>query len=295
MRQESTRVPPGDQPQISRATVPSNGGHQPENWTGTPYFFNLEQYFCLCIVVEGDLSEVAHAVGCTSPGPAVFQLFLSFLFLHVPFSTDADLASHRVRLWRGGSASTRRRRSRVRGQTVKSHFRSVRSSVRLVLLLLVGGRGSRRGTLALGYVVHSPLHAPRTLSEVVVQNAVRRPSVRLRSDDIAARAEDLKTVILVLLIRHGLLVLHMLVFTCLSGCHVCLVCCWPVLSPSSTARFHNGHRGNDFGDYVLLLVSSGMVLQLCSVSEYLFHKCVRLVKSVQSMNHLVCLESIVGT
>ena len=33
-----------------------------------------------------------------------------------------------------------------------------------------------------------------------------------------------------------------------------------------------------------------MVLQLCSVSKHLFHKRVRLVKSVQSINHLVCLE-----
>ena len=35
----------------------------------------------------------------------------------------------------------------------------------------------------------------------------------------------------------------------------------------------------------------GMVLQFCSVSEYLFHKRIRLVKSVQSINHLVCPES----
>ena len=35
----------------------------------------------------------------------------------------------------------------------------------------------------------------------------------------------------------------------------------------------------------------GMVLQRCSVSEYLFHKRVRLDKSVQGINHLVCLES----
>ena len=39
------------------------------------------------------------------------------------------------------------------------------------------------------------------------------------------------------------------------------------------------------------MTTIGMVLQLCSVSEYLFHKRVRLVKSVQSINHLVCLES----
>ena len=39
------------------------------------------------------------------------------------------------------------------------------------------------------------------------------------------------------------------------------------------------------------MTTINMVLQLCSVSEYFFHKRVRLVKSVQSINHLVCLES----
>ena len=34
-----------------------------------------------------------------------------------------------------------------------------------------------------------------------------------------------------------------------------------------------------------------MAFQLCSVSHCLFHQRVRLVKSVQSINHLVCLES----
>ena len=39
------------------------------------------------------------------------------------------------------------------------------------------------------------------------------------------------------------------------------------------------------------MTTINMVLQLYSVSEYLFHKRVRLVKSVQSINRLVCLES----
>ena len=39
------------------------------------------------------------------------------------------------------------------------------------------------------------------------------------------------------------------------------------------------------------MTTVGMVLQLCSVCEYLFHKRVRVVKSVQGINHLVCLES----
>ena len=39
------------------------------------------------------------------------------------------------------------------------------------------------------------------------------------------------------------------------------------------------------------MTTTNMVLQLCSVPEYLFHKRVRLVKSIQSINHLVCLES----
>ena len=44
-------------------------------------------------------------------------------------------------------------------------------------------------------------------------------------------------------------------------------------------------------DVWMRMTTIGMVLQLCCVSEYLFHKRVRLVKSVQSTNHLVCLES----
>ena len=39
------------------------------------------------------------------------------------------------------------------------------------------------------------------------------------------------------------------------------------------------------------MTTINIVLQLYSVSECLFHKRVRLVKSVQSINHLVCLES----
>ena len=50
--------------------------------------------------------------------------------------------------------------------------------------------------------------------------------------DIAARAENLETVILVLLIRYVLLVLHMHVLIYLSGCYV--VAC---SLPSSIARF----------------------------------------------------------
>ena len=42
---------------------------------------------------------------------------------------------------------------------------------------------------------------------------------------------------------------------------------------------------------MMRLTTIDMVLQLCSVSEYLFHKRVRLVKSVQGINHLVCFES----
>ena len=42
---------------------------------------------------------------------------------------------------------------------------------------------------------------------------------------------------------------------------------------------------------MMRLTTINMVLQLYSDSEYLFHKRVRLVKSVQSINHLVCLES----
>ena len=41
----------------------------------------------------------------------------------------------------------------------------------------------------------------------------------------------------------------------------------------------------------LSMTTIGMVLQLCSVSKNLLHNRVRLVKSVQSINHLVCFES----
>ena len=58
--------PPGDQPQNWRATGPRNGGHQPKNWTGADVLFNFVRLFCLCIAFEGDLSEVASAVGGTS-------------------------------------------------------------------------------------------------------------------------------------------------------------------------------------------------------------------------------------
>ena len=42
--------PQGDQPQNRRATVPTVGGHQPKNWTGTALLFNLDRslaFFCL--------------------------------------------------------------------------------------------------------------------------------------------------------------------------------------------------------------------------------------------------------
>ena len=58
--------PPGDQPQNWRATVPRNGGHQIQHWTGDTVLINFERLFCLCIAFEGDLSEVAYAVGGTS-------------------------------------------------------------------------------------------------------------------------------------------------------------------------------------------------------------------------------------
>ena len=97
--------PPADQPQNCRATGPRNGGHQPKNWTGAAVLFNFEQLFCQCIAFEGDLSEVACAVGGTSL-PAGLPLWFSFLIVPESFLTDAGPASHRVRLWRGGPLST---------------------------------------------------------------------------------------------------------------------------------------------------------------------------------------------
>ena len=37
--------PPGGQPQNWRATVPSNGGHQPQDWAGKPLRFNPDGVF----------------------------------------------------------------------------------------------------------------------------------------------------------------------------------------------------------------------------------------------------------
>ena len=45
------RAPPaGDQPENWRVAGPRTGGHQPEDWTGAVYFFNLDS--------DGDASEV---------------------------------------------------------------------------------------------------------------------------------------------------------------------------------------------------------------------------------------------
>ena len=57
--------PPGDQPKNWQATVPRNGGHQPQRWTGAAVLYNFDRLFCLCIAF-GDLSEAAYAVGGTS-------------------------------------------------------------------------------------------------------------------------------------------------------------------------------------------------------------------------------------
>ena len=113
-----------------QATNPGTGG--PQGTAGTSprtgqvrLLFNLEPFFCLCTVLEGDLSEVAHAVGCTSLAgcpPAVALLPLSLTC--PPLWTQARPAIEYVSGRRVCVHCTkpRRRRSRVRGQTVKLRF-----------------------------------------------------------------------------------------------------------------------------------------------------------------------------
>ena len=73
--------PPGDQPQNWRATVPSNGGHQPQDWAGKPLRFYPDGVFESCdarlrhvggqfTVLDGNVSEVSSmsfTMRCWSP------------------------------------------------------------------------------------------------------------------------------------------------------------------------------------------------------------------------------------
>ena len=55
--------PPGDQPQNWRATVPSNGGHQPQDWAGKPLRFNPDGVSVFILDFSGYVSEVARGRG----------------------------------------------------------------------------------------------------------------------------------------------------------------------------------------------------------------------------------------
>ena len=79
--QRRGHLPPGDQPQNWRATVPSNGGHQSQDWAGKPLRFNLGGVFESCddrvrhvggqfTVLDGNVSEVSSmssTMRCWSP------------------------------------------------------------------------------------------------------------------------------------------------------------------------------------------------------------------------------------
>ena len=85
-----------------RATDPRTGGDRPKERRAPTQeldrrscTFNFERLFSLCSAFEGDLSEVASAVG----GTLLASWFMAVVLL--PHLKDAGPASHRVRLWRG--------------------------------------------------------------------------------------------------------------------------------------------------------------------------------------------------
>ena len=60
-------LPLGDQPKNWRATVPSNGGHQPQDWAGKPLRFNSDGVFESCDAAYGMLEVSSRCSTVTCP------------------------------------------------------------------------------------------------------------------------------------------------------------------------------------------------------------------------------------
>ena len=67
-------------------------GANPKHWAGAAVLFNFERLFRLCIAFEGDLSEVAFAVGGYFASQAGLWLRFSFLIVPESFLSDAGPA-----------------------------------------------------------------------------------------------------------------------------------------------------------------------------------------------------------
>ena len=89
-------------PKNWRATIPISGGHQPDDWQA-PYSLNLvfatkfSWSRSLVLMFFFLVARVFGLVGALEASVTAAR--------KEPFLTDADPTSHRVRLWRGGSAS----------------------------------------------------------------------------------------------------------------------------------------------------------------------------------------------